>query len=432
MSTLHRPLWALAALALLPSACAHQTPTPSSQPKDIDWDVQEFYRPPSPLPSQTPGYVIEHEPLEGPAALEEGINERVLYVSNSGGPGEPPIAVSGIIALPKTPPIDGGWPVVTWAHGTLGIADQCAPSRDVLGASAHWFNQAPHRLLNQFLKKGWAVVMTDYEGLGTPGRHPYMLGKSQAYGVLDIVRAAHALHGAKLSKKFAITGHSQGGQGALFAAAQAPHRLKVEEGLELKGVIAYAPASAMLPLFYAATAIPNKTPDSAFMPLFLTGAVAGNPTDVVLGNILQADTLALYNRDIDTRCRIELSQEDSWGGLVPLGHVLKLVPATAGLNVQLAAMDPSTLTLEVPVRLVQGAQDTRVSPVQTWRVKGELEGKGARVDYFGCPVADHFGVLGDDIPGSLDWLEQQFTGAPGGTVMSSCQRLLTEPPDQTP
>ncbi|NPC74803.1 alpha/beta fold hydrolase [Corallococcus exiguus] len=430
MSALHRSLWALTALAVLPSACAHRAPSTTSQVKDVDWDVREFYRPPSPLPNEAPGFVLDHEPLTGLAALEgTKLNERVLYLSNSGGPGETPIAVSGIIAVPEGEEPTGGWPVVTWAHGTLGIADKCAPSRDELGASAHWYNQAPHRLLNQFLKQGWAVVMSDYEGLGTPGRHPYLLGNSQAYGVLDIVRAAHALHGKKLSKKFAIVGHSQGGQAALFAAARAPERLK-DDGLELVGVLAYAPASAMEALFYAGTAQTSAGPNAAFMPLFLTGAIAGNPSELTPENILQDEAQRLYAY-VDTQCRTELSEAGSWGGFVPAGKVLKLTAPVLKLNAQLRAMEPGALTVTTPVRLVQGGQDERVNPAQTALVSTGLISKGAQVEYVGCPVADHFGVLGDDIPGTLAWLKQRLTGeAPSEPVLSSCQRV--DPPPGTP
>ncbi|MCY1041578.1 alpha/beta fold hydrolase [Corallococcus sp. bb12-1] len=422
MSRFQRSLWILATLALTPSACVKAPP--SHQGPHSSDELPSFYQPPSPLPTEPAGYVIAHEKLTGPAALESaGSNERVLYLSNSGSVGEAPVAVSGIIALPDGPAPTGGWPIVTWAHGTLGIADKCAPSRDAIGASAHYFNQAPHRLLNQFLKKGWAVVMTDYEGLGTPGRHPYVLGNSEAYGTLDIVRAAKKLHGNKLSTKFAIVGHSQGGQAALFAAARAPTRLTQEEGLELVGVIAYAPASAMRLLFHAGAGREEKSPDSAFMPLFLTGAVEGNPSKVKLTDFLSEDAVKLYER-VDTECRVELSEETSWGGIVPKDFVMKESPVFTELNAQLEAMDPSTLQITVPVRLVQGAQDERVNPAQTVLVKLGLARQGATIDYVGCPVADHFGVLGDDIPGTLAWLKQQFTGdAPTTPVLSSCQPL---------
>ena len=108
----------------------------------------------------------------------------MLYRSTS--PTGAPIAVSGTVAVPKGNAPRGGWPVITWAHGTTGIADACAPSRaNVLGGY-------DNPLLNRWLQAGYAVVRTDYEGLGTPGDHPYLIGVSEGRSVLDMVRAARA------------------------------------------------------------------------------------------------------------------------------------------------------------------------------------------------------------------------------------------------
>ena len=74
-------------------------------------------------------------------------------------------------------------------------------------------------LLQRWLKAGYAVVRTDYEGLGTPGVHQYLVGKSEGRSVLDAVRAARALE-PRCRKRFVIAGHSQGGHAALFAAAR--------------------------------------------------------------------------------------------------------------------------------------------------------------------------------------------------------------------
>ena len=100
--------------------------------------------------------------------------------------------------------------MLAWAHGTVGIADICAPSwqarsyRDV-------------RYLNEWLSQGFAIVATDYQGLGTPGAHPYLKVRPEAYSVLDSVRAV-LKDVAGLANKIVIIGQSQGG-GAAFATA---------------------------------------------------------------------------------------------------------------------------------------------------------------------------------------------------------------------
>ena len=103
------------------------------------------------------------------------------------------VAVSGTVSIPKGKAPKGGWPVITWAHGTTGIADACAPSRDSASNPAHAIIDYAYPLLQRWLKAGYAVVRTDYEGLGTPGDHPYLIGRSEGYSTLDMVRAARKL-----------------------------------------------------------------------------------------------------------------------------------------------------------------------------------------------------------------------------------------------
>ena len=158
----------------------------------------------------------------------------VLYRS-TGVTGRP-VAVSGDVAVPKTRAPKSGWPVVAWDHGTTGIADSCAPSRTGAGGDLTTYNQ---KLLDGFLKAGYAVVSTDYEGLGTPGVHPYLIGKSEGRSTLDMIRAARELD-PRIGRRIAITGHSQGGHAALWAAALA-HSWTPE--LKLRATVPFAPAS---------------------------------------------------------------------------------------------------------------------------------------------------------------------------------------------
>ncbi|WP_246785834.1 lipase family protein [Bradyrhizobium sp. cir1] len=78
---------------------------------------------------------------------------------------------------------DGGWPLVAWAHGTLGVSDTCAPS---------WTGHKPRdaTYIQRWLENAFAVVATDHHGLGGPGQHPYLVWQADGRSALDAVRAA--------------------------------------------------------------------------------------------------------------------------------------------------------------------------------------------------------------------------------------------------
>ena len=208
---------------------------PGSEPPGPDGLA--FYAPPAPLPPAAAGQVIWARPLTGAAALP-GAAENILILYHSRTLAGQDTAVSGAISIPPGQPPDGGWPVLSWAHGTTGVADICAPSRDAPGHPSHICNQLVDAMLNQWVERGWAVVKTDYEGLGTPGCHPYLVGASEARGAVDIVVAARQIRPG-IGRRWAVMGHSQGGHAALFTASLAP---AWDCGLDLIGAVAIAPA----------------------------------------------------------------------------------------------------------------------------------------------------------------------------------------------
>lgn len=288
-------------------------------------------------------------------------------------------------------------------------------------------NAYPHALLNTFLRLGWAVAMTDYEGLGTTDRtHPYLLGESEAHGVLDIVRGARLLFGSLISTQFAIVGHSQGGQAALFAAHHAP--VWTPE-LSLVGVAAIAPANHPLALVQAGAAVAAKAPGFAFTPLFLTGAIAGDPT-IDAAQVL-SDTA--YNNiwpQVEQRCRAGLSADDSWGGLLgteqfTAGYLVAPNDDQQKFNAQLLAMNPN-VSLTVPARITQAADDERVwanpAPLPgTDTLVGELNVTNNATGYTliyerydaGVVTSDpvlgiHFGTINHDTQALTDWLKPLF------------------------
>ncbi|MFJ6937241.1 lipase family protein [Streptomyces sp. NPDC101132] len=125
-----------------------------------------------------------------------------------------PNVVSGTVIVPQDGRT-GPRPLITYAVGTVGMGDSCAPSNNLPHGTAMEAN-----LIQQLTLRGWAVAVTDYEGLGTPGVHTYTVGPSAGHAMLDAARAAQKLTAAGLSADgpVGIMGYSQGGQAASWAA----------------------------------------------------------------------------------------------------------------------------------------------------------------------------------------------------------------------
>ena len=93
--------------------------------------------------------------------------------------------------------------------------------------------------LRDMVERGYVVTATDYPGLGTPQTHPYLVGDSEGRAVLNLCGPLSVAR-REASSRFAVWGHSQGGQAALYtgllARGYAPD-------LQLVGVAAAAPAT---------------------------------------------------------------------------------------------------------------------------------------------------------------------------------------------
>ncbi|MFF0814473.1 lipase family protein [Rhodococcus sp. NPDC003318] len=162
-------------------------------------------------PAAKPGTVVRTDALPQAARLAGAADagqRRVTYWTE-GPDGEPALSTGAVYLPPGEPPV-GGWPVVSFAHGTTGVGDDCAPS--FTGDSS-----ATREYLDAWLSAGFAVTATDYVGLGTDGVHPYLHGRSEGRAVIDMVRAATSV-APELSRRWVAVGHSQGGHAAMFAA----------------------------------------------------------------------------------------------------------------------------------------------------------------------------------------------------------------------
>ena len=205
---------ALTTVACSPSKDAASPSSPSSSSVPVSTTPPsppgDLYRPPDPLQAGEPGTLIWAEKVEGLELNPPATVWRMLYHSRSEQDRD--IAVSGFAVVPTAAP-EGERGVYAWAHGTVGLGDECAPSHEVRD------NLPPFG--GQQIERGAVLVATDYEGVGTPGV-PTFSGVAEGQAVLDSVRATTALPNVGSTGAVVVAGHSQGGPAALFAAEIAP------------------------------------------------------------------------------------------------------------------------------------------------------------------------------------------------------------------
>ncbi|QYB03147.1 alpha/beta fold hydrolase [Rhodococcus sp. USK10] len=334
--------------------------------------------------SPRPGQLLSARPVtDGPALPSAARTEVITYASQDGN-GDP-VVVSGTVAIPRTPAPDGGYPVISWAHGTTGVADTCAPSADFAGGPAHSYLSGVNTSLDDWVAKGYAVVSTDYQGLGTPGIHPYINGDTEANAVVDIVRAARDVDPAVGSTWFVI-GHSQGGQAALFTAAQAGERAPE---LDLGGAVAIAPGNGLdqTPNYFR-SGVPGIEAAEAFLPLILLGAQAADPTiDPSALLTEQAQPLLTAAR---TGCIDDIRKVPP----VPAGQVFRPDADLGPLTEYLGRQEPSRVHVQVPTLVAQSSGDLVVSKPSTDLMVKTLQDNGNELTYRTYEGADHRGTIG--------------------------------------
>ncbi len=376
---MQRTFAGLAALAVLVLAAPANAATVPKGPSGLD-----FYKSPASFPSGH-GAAIQWRKLTGKSVLKSAASNRLLLYRSESADGDA-VAVSGTVAVPKGKAPKGGWPVVSWAHGTVGIADACAPSLAGMPKSY----DSP--LLNSWLKAGYAVVRTDYEGLGVPDvTHPYLIGLSEAHSLLDIVRAARKLD-PSIGKNVVLAGHSQGGHAVLWANSQAK---KYTPDLKLKGTLALAPASHIGDQASLLTSLTTQKNLTGLASMIIRGIDVDQPS-LNIGTLLSDNAKALYPR-VDEECLTDLSQASSFGSLAPadlFAPGANLAPVVAALNKN----DPETVKLAGPVQIEQGKADTTVIPLFTDQLISEYNQAKANVTYKTYAGVDHGGIVTKSAP----------------------------------
>lgn len=349
-----------------------------------------------------PGDLLSSQSVSGSVALPGAASTRLITYMSQGPQGRP-VVVSGTVSVPKSAPPKGGWPVISWAHGTTGYADECAPSADFDGGPAHGYLQVADKELDAWVSRGFAVVATDFQGLGTPGGHPYSNGVSEANDVIDIVRAARQLD-SSIGTTWVAAGHSQGGQTALFTAVDAARRAP---DLQLKGAVALAPGSNFrATVKYVEAGGLGAQAAEPFIPLLVLGAAAADPK-------IDPDSILTP----DMRPALDATRSSCLDQVRAVPPVPTEKVFSRGVDLKpftdyLARQEPERLAPRVPVFMGQGLADTTVAPAATATIVTNYCAKRVDTAYYTYPGVDHRGLLAASDRDARTFVDDVVAGRP--------------------
>lgn len=338
--------------------------------------------------------LISSTPLTGAPAGASAFH--IQYRSQAVGGGRN--AVTGVIIVPNGTAPPGGRNVVAWAHGTSGVAQNCAPSqsKELFGSIAG---------LNAMLAAGYAVVATDYAGLGTPGPHPYLVGNGSAYSVLDSIRAAREFGRGSIGNRYVVWGESQGGHAALWTAQYAT---RYAPELQLAGAAAAAPPTDLKKNLTGGTNPLIKALLTAYTSASWSQTY-GIPISTILKpigqdlarqlarNCVSTDPVALKTKIGLFRfslalAKVDISTSPRWGE-------------------QLRRNSVRPTGFSVPVFIAQGSADPIVAPSVTLNFAQSLcRSLSAPVRYLEVKDGDHFSIGKRSAEETIGWIADRFAG----------------------
>jgi len=396
---------ALALMVMLSGAVtASAAEAPAPDPQQGDGRVSAFYTWQGAIPA-TPGKLLRQEPLDpvlGLPSAAAGI--RILYSSTGGADAKSPVAVSGLVFLPTGTPPAGGWPLFVWAHETAGMADVCAPSWSGYSTRVEAF-------LDAWLEQGFAIVATDYEGLGTPGPNPYTVVLPEAYDVLDSIRAAQQGFTA-LGKKIVLAGYSQGAGAALAAAALQP---TYAPGLDIRGTVATGmPYLTPETVGHLRDSDPNRPDATLIYALYIGRMAQQREPGLKAADMFGEAALPLF--DLTRRaCVFQVYLEVLSDGVT---RAQSVKPAyTEALMRLLPALEYPTLKLPQPIFIGIGANDRDTPAALQRALAKDACVAGTTVEAHVYLDARHDTAVTRSLPDALPFVKKVMAGE---TVAPAC------------
>jgi len=381
------------------------------------------------------GQVIKKEQIK--TSVNGAQAWRIAYISSDVS-GRKTIS-TGLVMAPVGPVPASGRPIMTWAHGTTGSAQNCGPSQVLdpavplneyfLVGGNSWTDYGIPAV-EEFIKEGYVLVATDYQGLGGGGRHQYSVAGTNGMDTLNAARAAASMSETNANKKTLVYGWSQGG-GAVIALAGMPEYIKqtgtAADGLDIIGFVALAPQdiSILGPAGKLDQADAEKFIqgsqkmflDNVFnfthATMYYWGTQAAFP-NLKLSDIFSDEGVKVANEIYSNKCMHPASDTFNFNYGSGYAALLKQTPSNALAWAQ--AMQKGGVPLVKPVAPVQiyfGTKDTAVPPMMHKLYQDQACKLGGNIGRMQLPgEQSHFTTPGSSKPFYLAWVKDRVAGKP--------------------
>ncbi|MCX5494173.1 alpha/beta fold hydrolase [Kaistia dalseonensis] len=408
----------------------------AGRPASADVAVPPFYQAVGALkPDGVLGTVLKSEPVE--TSIPGAKAWRIAYVSSDVA-GAKTIS-TGLVVAPTGAAPEGGRPVVAWAHGTTGTAQNCGPSQVfdparelnqyfLVGGNSWTDYGLPS--VAEFIAKGYVVVGTDYQGLGGGGKHQYAVASTNGRDVINSIRAVASMQQTGAGKKAAIYGWSQGG-GATLAAASLGDYIAAKgtaaDGIDIVGLVALAPddvaaAATSVPTDEAtaealmgglATTFSDNIFNFSHFVMLMWGSQAAFP-GLELTDLFTDEGAKLIDAVVSQKCMHATSDTLSFNIGSDYKTLLRAKPANAlawSQSLLKGSVDP--VKPVAPVIIYWGTADTVVPPVMGELYRKQMCGLGGNVTRVQLDGAQtHFSTPGASASLYVPWIEDRMAGKP--------------------
>jgi hypothetical protein len=357
--------------------------------------ITAFYDNPGDLGETRPGDLLRQEPGTGYDLPTGAAAVRILYHSRDSSGGD--VATSGVVLVPAGTAPSGGWPIIAWAHGTSGVARSCAPSamKDL------YYGEEG---LLPMVRSGYAVVATDYHGLGTAGGHEYSNRAAQANDVVYSVPAAREAVPA-LGRRWVVDGHSQGGAAAWLVDQTAG----VRDDRNFLGAVSVAGAVQGARF---ARSLDRHSGQGFFLAFMAAGIQAVNrrfDPALMLTSAVMRNYPAVTTRGCLFRAYATYAHLPAGTGLRPGWDRL---PAVRQF---FADLTPSAAPLAAPMLAIAGGADRTVPVAGVRRAVAGLCAAGQPVRLRTYAGLDHDPTMTRSTPFQLHWIARRFAGKSAST-----------------